>query len=95
MLVGLLNQRTFSGSDRPVGGLRRTHEMPGRAVRVAPGDSLWSLAARRLGPGASDQEISAYSRRLYARNAARLGPDPDLILPGQVLHLPLRRIQKS
>ncbi len=60
---------------------------PGPVV-VAPGDSLWSIAARRLGPGASDAEIDAAWRALYARNATAVGPDPDLILPGQRLAPP-------
>lgn len=50
-------------------------------VRVRPGDSLWAIAETRLGAG-------KHWRRIYARNIEVVGPDPDLILPGQLLELP-------
>jgi LysM repeat protein len=46
--------------------------------RVRPGDSLWSIAHRKLGAGDRWQA-------LYARNRDRIGSDPDLIRPGTVL----------
>lgn len=49
---------------------------------VAPGDSLWSLAASQLGPAASDADVDARWRALYAQNADAVGPDPDLVRPG-------------
>jgi hypothetical protein len=55
---------------------------------VRPGDSLWTLAATRLGPHASADEIDRLWRRLYRLNRSALGPDPDLIRPGQQLRLP-------
>lgn len=64
---------------------------PGRAsetVVVAPGDSLWSIAAAHLAPGAGDGEIAAAWPRWYATNEALVGEDPGLILPGQVLLVP-------
>ncbi|WP_159618051.1 LysM peptidoglycan-binding domain-containing protein [Arthrobacter zhaoguopingii] len=57
-------------------------------VVVRRGDSLWSIAAARLGPLASDAEIAASWPRWYARNASRIGPDPDLLTPGQTLAAP-------
>jgi hypothetical protein len=51
------------------------------AVRVAPGDTLWDIAARRLGAGASWPAI-------YALNRDLIGPDPGVITPGQRLALP-------
>ena len=51
------------------------------AVRVAPGDTLWDIAARRLGAGASWPAI-------YALNRDVIGPDPGVITPGQRLVLP-------
>ncbi|MFP5336449.1 MAG: LysM peptidoglycan-binding domain-containing protein [Actinomycetes bacterium] len=54
-------------------------------VVVVAGDTLWELAEQRLGPGATDAEIDATWRADYAANAGVIGPDPDLILPGQVL----------
>jgi nucleoid-associated protein YgaU len=55
---------------------------------VQPGDSLWLIAARRLGPDASDEQIAANWPRWYAANRAAIGDDPSLIEPGQVLHAP-------
>jgi nucleoid-associated protein YgaU len=49
---------------------------------VASGDSLWSLAAAQLGPQASDADVDARWRALYAQNADAVGPDPDLVRPG-------------
>ena len=84
----------------PLAGL----PMPERAVDVAPaparptpsvvvgvGDCLWSLAAEDLGPRASDGDVEARWRSIYRLNRALIGPDPDLIRPGQVLELPPSR----
>jgi hypothetical protein len=56
-------------------------------VVVAPGDTLWAIAARRLGPDASATEIDASWRRLYDLNRAVIGSDPDLIRPAQRLEV--------
>jgi hypothetical protein len=58
-----------------------THEDAGSVV-VGSGDSLWSIAAARLGPHASTVAVDEEWRRLYARNRSVVGPDPDLIHPG-------------
>lgn len=50
-------------------------------VRVAAGDTLWDIAARRLGAGSSWPAI-------YALNRDVIGPDPGVITPGQRLVLP-------
>lgn len=60
----------------------------GNVVRVRPGDSLWAIAARALGPDPSVADVASYCRRLHAANAAAIGPDPDLIQPHQQLRLP-------
>ena len=52
---------------------------------MRPGDSLWSLTARQLGPGATSTQIAAAWPRLYAANRAAIGNNPDLIHPGQRL----------
>ncbi|GAA1700230.1 LysM peptidoglycan-binding domain-containing protein [Kribbella yunnanensis] len=57
-------------------------------VTVAAGDSLWGLAARELGPRATEQEIAARWPQWYAANRQVIGSDPNLILPGQVLRVP-------
>lgn len=54
-------------------------------VEVRPGDSLWTIVARHLGPGATDLDIAAAWPSWYEANAAIIGGDPDLIRPGQVL----------
>jgi nucleoid-associated protein YgaU len=55
------------------------------AVVVRRGDSLWDLAARHLGPDASAADVAAAWPRWYAANRHVIGPDPDLLLPGQRL----------
>jgi len=59
-----------------------------RTVTVHPGDTLWSIAARDLPSGAPDQAIASRWHAIYDANRRLLGPDPDLIEPGQHLHLP-------
>ena len=54
-------------------------------VTVRRGDTLWDLAARRLGSTASDAEIAAEWPRWYAANRDVVGADPDLLVPGQQL----------
>ena len=63
----------------------RRHGGPPAELVVRAGDSLWTLASRQLGPGASATEIAAAWPRLYAANRAVIGTDPDLIHPGQRL----------
>ena len=59
-------------------------------VVVRRGDSLWDIAARHLGADASAAEIATEWPRWHAANAAVIGPDPDLLLPGQRLLPPHR-----
>jgi hypothetical protein len=56
-------------------------------VVVQAGDTLWGLAADDLGRGATGRAITERWHHIYAVNRAVIGPDPDLILPGQVLRL--------
>lgn len=65
-------------------------EVGGAEVTVRAGDSLWSLAASRLGPLASDVDIAAEWPRLYRANRSVIGDSPDLLHPGQVLRFPAR-----
>lgn len=62
-----------------------TPHMPD-SITVAPGDSLWSIAAS-LHPDADDASIDAAWRAIREANADIL-PDPNLIHPGQILTLP-------
>jgi nucleoid-associated protein YgaU len=57
-------------------------------VVVQPGDTLWSIAARRLGPSASGAAITAAWHAWYAANRSVIGSNPSLIQPGQRLTPP-------
>jgi nucleoid-associated protein YgaU len=59
-------------------------------VLVRPGDTLWAIAARELGPGATAAQVAAEWPRWHAANLHRIGPDPDLIVPGWHLRPPPR-----
>jgi nucleoid-associated protein YgaU len=61
---------------------------PAARYTVRPGDSLWGLSRKLLGPTASAAEIDRMWRALYATNRPTIGNSPDLIIPGQVLKLP-------
>jgi len=68
--------------DRPLGGAAQP---PGReAIVVRPGDSLWSLVRTRH-PSEPTSTTARRVRALYRANVEVIGPDPDLIRPGQVL----------
>jgi nucleoid-associated protein YgaU len=61
----------------------------GRAeYRVVPGDTLWSIAKKLLGPSAAPAEIAREVDRLWRLNADRIGRwNPNLIHAGVVLRL--------
>ncbi|SDJ33447.1 hypothetical protein SAMN05444157_2871 [Frankineae bacterium MT45] len=59
-----------------------------QSVTVAPGDSLWRIAADRLGANGTDAAVALEWPRWYEANAAEIGSDPALIQPGVVLHAP-------
>jgi nucleoid-associated protein YgaU len=56
---------------------------------VVPGDCLWLIAADRLRAGdgrpAPDAAVARAVDAWWTANEAVVGPDPDLIRPGQVL----------
>lgn len=64
---------------------------PTAEVVVRRGDSLWSLVSRQLGAGADPAHICSEVRRWYDANRQLIGADPDLLLPGQILHAPADR----
>jgi hypothetical protein len=78
--------------DRPESGAatRYTDLHSGRGVQVTvkAGDTLWDLAARELGPHATNEQIAERWPHWYAANRQVIGADPNLILPGQVLRAP-------
>lgn len=60
----------------------REEDESDRLVVVRRGDTLWHIAARHLGEGATDAEIARHWPRWWAANREVIGSDPDLILPG-------------
>jgi len=82
------------GSDPAVPAAPRGIGVPGDGdqgageVVVLRGDSLWEIAARQLGPAATDAQIAAEWPRWWAANRDVIGPDPNVILPGQRLRPP-------
>lgn len=77
--------------DRALDGPRR----PAHAVVVVlPGQSLWHLAEASLPRRTPAAEVAARTRAVHHLNRARIGPDPDLIHPGQRLRLPTRTAQE-
>lgn len=61
---------------------QRTTPPPPRTYTVQPGDTLWAIAKRTLGAGERWREI-------WQANRAVIGPDPNLIFPGQQLTIPV------
>jgi nucleoid-associated protein YgaU len=57
-------------------------------IVVQRGDSLWSIAARHLGPAATTAQIDAEWHRWFATNRPVIGDDANAIKPGQVLRPP-------
>jgi hypothetical protein len=76
-------------ADRRIVAGRPTRAQRSGDVVVRCGDTLWGIAARHLGSGASVREIAAAWPGWYAANRQVIGPDPDVIRPGQRLHEPL------
>jgi hypothetical protein len=73
--VGLVQSDTGHAHDRPV-------------VVVHRGDNLWRIADERLPSSARAGEVAALVDDLHRRNRGVIGPDPDLIRPGQRLAVP-------
>lgn len=69
-------------------GRPATEQHHGRSLVVGPGDTLWGLASDALGSAAPAHDVAALVSRLHARNRAVIGPDADLIRPGQRLVVP-------
>jgi hypothetical protein len=54
---------------------------PGRFHIVLPGESLWSIAKRLVGPDASDGAVAFEVRRLWRLNEERIGTGDPSLLP--------------
>ena len=66
---------------------------PSAAHVVLRGDCLWDIAADRLarlrsGLPVTDADVAIEVQAWWQANEAVIGPDPDLLLPGQVLQPP-------
>lgn len=57
-------------------------------VAVRNGNTLWSIADWVLGTNQYDV-VAGYSQVIYRANREKIGPDPNLLYPGQVLEIPL------
>jgi nucleoid-associated protein YgaU len=62
---------------------------------VESGDSLWDIAAEHLPASAGPADIAAAWPVWYELNLDLIGPDPDLIHPGQVLAAPDRHPEED
>jgi nucleoid-associated protein YgaU len=75
----------------PAADVPSTAPTPGDRV-VVRGDCLWHIAADsllgQLGRLPDDGEVAAAVDTWWRANAEVIGPDPDLLLPGQVLRAP-------
>lgn len=93
---GLLSENGRPGkssADRPTDhGADRADRTDGGSARlthtVTSGETLWDITRSGAGPAATDADIARLWPTLHAANAAVIGPDPDLIVPGQVLEIP-------
>ncbi len=65
-------------------GARTTRSRPAppppKTYTVKPGDNLWAIAKKILGDGSRWREI-------YNANKGVIGPDPNIIRPGQLLRI--------
>jgi 4-amino-4-deoxy-L-arabinose transferase-like glycosyltransferase len=69
-------------------GRLRPGVQPEHHVVVRRGDTLWDIAARHLGPAATDAEIARAWPLWFTANRHVIGPDPDHLRPGQQLRPP-------
>ncbi len=78
-------------ADRPAAVPDWPSPAPGEHV-VVRGECLWDIAeddlTRRAGAIPTDAEVAAAVSAWWQANATVIGPDPDLLLPGQVLRPP-------
>src|SRR4051812_10889449 len=77
-----------SGGGRGEAASARAAHTADDLVVVRRGDSLWRIAARHLGSGATDAEVAAEWPKWWHANLAVVGADPDLLLPGTRLRPP-------
>lgn len=82
------SSREPTGAVHLVNPSSRVSDSPPDHVVVHRGDTLWDIAAAHLGQDATLADVAQEWPRWYAANRDLIGPDPDLILPGQELRIP-------
>jgi hypothetical protein len=80
--------QTPGPENRPSSSLPPPAQPQAAVITVKPGESLWLIAAHRLGNMATDAEIAAEWPQWYAANRTIVGDDPALLRPGQQLTCP-------
>lgn len=95
IVAGLAGTVTTAGAAHAddLDGLRlpdRFADAPSSTDRrvVRAGDSLWGIAAESSPAGSTVASVARETQRWYAANRLTIGPDPDLIRPGQRLSAP-------
>ena len=84
----LVADATAARSDRTARRAEREETEQPATYRVRPGDSLWRIAGRHLGPDATVTATAQEVTRLWELNRQRIGTgNPDLIFPGQTLRM--------
>ena len=78
----------IAGLPLPERAVGSAHPPAPEVVEVRPGDTLWAIAHRDLGPAATDAAVTARWHEIYELNRTTIGADPDLIQPAQRLRLP-------
>ncbi|WP_286958478.1 LysM peptidoglycan-binding domain-containing protein [Arsenicicoccus sp. UBA7492] len=74
---------------RPARQAQTGRPAPAATHVVVRGDTLWRIAARHLPPDADAETVARACAAWHDRNRDTIGPDRDLILPGQVLTAPV------
>lgn len=73
-----------------------TAPLPSARYTVAPGDSLWTIAARHLEPDQrSPGQVARAWKQLWALNHATIGDHPSRIQPGMILTMPPVSAEKA
>jgi nucleoid-associated protein YgaU len=73
----------------------RPGEADSREIVVGRGDTLWNLAERHLGPGATVSQIAAEWPRWFTANRAVIGNDPNHLVPGERLRPPEKKARPT
>lgn len=77
----IVNTTSSSSSNSSSKTTTRPKPSTPKTYTVKKGDTLWTIAKKLSGNGANESA-------LYAANKSVIGPNPNLIKPGQVLRIP-------